>query len=152
MKVSAVTSKICFRSNFTHFYNYMYGNCFTFNGATNNSLITTRTGPLYGRTAADSRRALHTHALTHSRTHARTYVRTSKHINAYAMYAQTYRRLYTHTRKNLQTARTYARIYTRAHAPPLNDIRISFRDVGLIDRAFNIHFSLCTHIRIQIII
>ena len=72
MKVSAVSSKICFCSNFTHFYNYMYGNCFTFNGATNISLVTTRTGPLYGRIGA-SRRALHTHARTHARTHKQTY-------------------------------------------------------------------------------
>ncbi|KAI0236559.1 Amiloride-sensitive sodium channel subunit alpha [Lamellibrachia satsuma] len=39
----------CNAMNFTHFNNYLYGNCFTFNGVSNNmNLTTTRTGPLYG--------------------------------------------------------------------------------------------------------
>ncbi|KAI0240783.1 Acid-sensing ion channel 4-A [Lamellibrachia satsuma] len=39
----------CNAKNFTHFNNYLYGNCFTFNGvASNKNLTTTRSGPLYG--------------------------------------------------------------------------------------------------------
>ncbi|KAI0207077.1 Degenerin unc-8 [Lamellibrachia satsuma] len=39
----------CNAKNFTYFNNYLYGNCFTFNGVSNNmNLTTTRSGPLYG--------------------------------------------------------------------------------------------------------
>ncbi|XP_067675353.1 amiloride-sensitive sodium channel subunit gamma-like [Haliotis asinina] len=38
---------VCSHSNFTHFYNYMYGNCYTFNPKDNDSYIS-RTGPLFG--------------------------------------------------------------------------------------------------------
>ena len=117
MKVSAVTSKICFRSNFTHFYNYMYGNCFTFNGAANDSLITTRTGPLYGRTAADSRRrALHTHALTHSLTHALTHARTSKLIKKITPCMHKHIDVYAHIHATTCKPHVHMHAYTHAHA------------------------------------
>ncbi|KAI0240785.1 hypothetical protein LSAT2_008410 [Lamellibrachia satsuma] len=39
----------CNAKNFTYFNNYLYGNCFTFNGVSNNmNLTATRSGPLYG--------------------------------------------------------------------------------------------------------
>ncbi|XP_071488657.1 acid-sensing ion channel 1C-like [Diadema antillarum] len=39
----------CFPENFTHFYNYMYGNCFTFNsGSKGRVLNVSKIGPLYG--------------------------------------------------------------------------------------------------------
>ncbi|XP_077992375.1 epithelial sodium channel subunit alpha-like [Glandiceps talaboti] len=39
----------CGPSNFTRFYNYMYGNCYTFNSGDSGSLVqTNKPGPLYG--------------------------------------------------------------------------------------------------------
>ncbi|XP_046571636.1 amiloride-sensitive sodium channel subunit gamma-like [Haliotis rubra] len=39
---------VCSHRNFTHFYNYMHGNCYTFNPTDDDSTYISRTGPLYG--------------------------------------------------------------------------------------------------------
>ncbi|XP_077988549.1 epithelial sodium channel subunit beta-2-like [Glandiceps talaboti] len=38
----------CSPNNFTQFFNYMYGNCYTFNSGQNGTVSTDKSGPLYG--------------------------------------------------------------------------------------------------------
>ncbi|XP_070541709.1 amiloride-sensitive sodium channel subunit alpha-like [Ptychodera flava] len=38
----------CSPRNFSHFFNYMYGNCYTFNSGIGSVLSTSKSGPLYG--------------------------------------------------------------------------------------------------------